>query len=156
MLPLQAAGVSQLSDKKRNGTYWMQECGGKTSKESVSFEQGQLLRAAEPVQCVSKVKPKSIPETPIQRQRDILELTHLSPVSWYSACVYGEARDDPHRRQQEWELPDKSFDHADVAAETEMTNKRLKVEVLVDHSNGSVAAMVGPKDITEHSSSRVR
>ena len=38
----------------------------KTSKESVSVEQGQPLRAAEPDQCVSKVKAKPIPETPTQ------------------------------------------------------------------------------------------
>ena len=34
----------------------------------------------------------------------------------------GEAVDDPHRRQQESELEDESFDHADIAAETAMTN----------------------------------
>ena len=36
---------------------------GKTSKESVSVEQGQQLQAAEPDQCVSKVKAKPITET---------------------------------------------------------------------------------------------
>ena len=47
----------------------------------------QLLRAAEPDQCVSKVKTKPIHEMPAQRQRDILELRHLLPISWYSVCV---------------------------------------------------------------------
>ena len=65
-------------------------------------------------------------------------------------CVYGEAADDPHRRQQESELQDKSFDHSGIAAETGMTNKTLKVEVLVNHNKGSVAAVSGPKDVTEH------
>ena len=40
----------------------------KTLKESVSVEQGQLLRAAEPHQCVLKMKA--------QRQRDTVEFTH--------------------------------------------------------------------------------
>ena len=40
---------------------------GKTSKESVSIEHGQPLRAAEPDQCALKVRTKPIPETPTQR-----------------------------------------------------------------------------------------
>ena len=40
----------------------------KTLKESVSVEQVQQLRAAEPDQCVLKVKT--------QRQRDTVEFTH--------------------------------------------------------------------------------
>ena len=39
---------------------------GKTSKEFVSIEQGQPLRAAEPDQCALKVRAKPIPETPTQ------------------------------------------------------------------------------------------
>ena len=39
----------------------------KTSKESVSIEQGQPLRAAEPDQCALKVRTKPIPETPTER-----------------------------------------------------------------------------------------
>ena len=50
----------------------------KTSKESVSVEQGQLLRAAEPDQCVRKVKT--------QRQIFILDLTHSLPDS--SMCEW--------------------------------------------------------------------
>ena len=38
----------------------------KTSKESLSVEQGQPLRAAEPDQFVSKMKATPIPETPTQ------------------------------------------------------------------------------------------
>ena len=86
----------------------------KTSKESVSVEQGQPLRATEPDQCVLKVKAKPIPERPTQRQRDILELTHTS-VSLCPVCVYEEAADDPHRRRQDSELED----HADITAGTE-------------------------------------
>ena len=63
-------------------------------KKSVSVEQGQLLRAAESDQCLLEVKAKPIPETLTQRQRDVLELTRLLPVSWYSACVYGKDADD--------------------------------------------------------------
>ena len=90
---------------------------GKTTKKSVSVEQGQPLRAAQPDQCVLKVKAKPILEMPTQRQRGILEVTHLLPGSWYTACVYGEAADDPHRRREDSELEDASFDHADIAAE---------------------------------------
>ena len=43
-----------------------------------------------------------------------------------------------------------SFDHADIAAETEMTNERLKFEGSVNHNSGLVAAMARPKDITEY------
>ena len=44
---------------------------GETTEEPVSIEQGQPLRAAEPDQCALKVRAKSIPETPTQRQRDM-------------------------------------------------------------------------------------
>ena len=59
----------------------------KTPKESVSVEQGQLLRAAEPDQCVLKVKT--------QRQRDAVEFTHTL------LGVNGKAADNPHRRRQD-------------------------------------------------------
>ena len=72
----------------------------KTSKESVSVEQGQPLRASEPDQCVSKVKSKPIPETPTQHT-----LTASFLVS--SMCVW--KADDPHRRRQASELEDASF-----------------------------------------------
>ena len=63
----------------------------KTSKESVSVEQGQLLRTAEPDQCVLKVKT--------QRQRDTVEFTHSL------LGVNGKAADDPHRRRHlDWML----------------------------------------------------
>ena len=55
----------------------------KTLKESVSVEQGQLLRAAEPDRCVLKVKT--------QRQRDTVEFTHSL------LGVNGKIADDPHR-----------------------------------------------------------
>ena len=67
---------------------------GKMLKESVSVEQGQLLRAVKPDQCVLELNAKSVPETPTQRQRDVLELTHLQLISWFSAYVYGKDVDD--------------------------------------------------------------
>ena len=79
----------------------------KTTKESVSVEQGQLLRAAEPDQCVLNVK------TP--RQSDTVEFTH----SLLGVC--GKAADDLHRRRQDSDLEDASFDQTDIAAETGRT-----------------------------------
>ena len=125
---------------------------GKTSKGSVSIEQGQPLRAAEPDQCALEVRAKPIPETLTQRQRDIHELTHLPPVSWCPACVYRKAADVPHRRRQdsgESGLYAASFDHADISAEVGMANKKLKFKVLVSHNSGSVETMEGSKDVTE-------
>ena len=118
-----------------------------TSKESVSVEQGQPLRAAEPNQCVSKVKAKPILETPTQRQRDIFELTL---VSWYSVCVHSRAADDSHRRRQDSRSEDASFDHADIAVEAGMDTKKLKFRVLVNHNCGSVATFKGAKDVIEY------
>ena len=43
-----------------------------------------------------------------------------------------------------------SFDHACISAEVGMFNKKLKFQVLVSHRSGSVAALEGPKDVTEH------
>ena len=63
---------------------------GKTSKEPVSIEQGQPLRAAEPGQWSTKVRAKPILETPTQRQRDRYSRAHTptagSLVS--SMCVW--------------------------------------------------------------------
>ena len=92
----------------------------KTSRESVSVEQGQLLRAGEPDQCVLKVKR--------QRQRDTVEFTQSL------LGVNGIAADDPHRRRQDVRdsgLDDASFDHSDISAEVGMFNKKLKFKVLV-------------------------
>ena len=66
-------------------------------------------------------------------------------------CVWRGHSDDPHRRQQESELQDTSFDHADVTAETEMTNKKHKDEVLVNHNDGRTKRHHGA-----HGSSRLR
>ena len=55
--------------------------------ESVSVEEGQLLQAAEPDQCVLKVKT--------QRQGDIVEFTHSL------LGVNGKAADDLHRRRRD-------------------------------------------------------
>ena len=71
----------------------------KTSKESVSVEQGQLLRAAEPDQCVLKVKT--------QRQRETVEFTHSL------LGANGEAADDSDQE-------DASSDRTDTDAETRM------------------------------------
>ena len=87
----------------------------KTSKETVSVEQGQLLRAAEQDQCVLKVKT--------QRQRNIVGFTRSL------LGVNGRAADDPHRRRQDARdsgLDVASFDHCDIAAEVGMFNKNLK------------------------------
>ena len=95
----------------------------KTSKESVSVEQGQLLRADEPDQCVLKVKNKAT-------EREILEFTHLLLGSRYTACVYVEAAGDLHRRRQGPDLENASVDRTDVAAMTrpnEVTEYRVRV-----------------------------
>ena len=76
-------------------------------KGSVSVEQGQLLRAAEPDHCVLKVK------TP--RQSDTVEFTH----SLLGLC--GKAADDLHRRRQDSDLEDATFARTDIAAETGRT-----------------------------------
>ena len=106
----------------------------KTAKESVSVEQGQPLRAAEPDQCVLNVKT--------QRQRDTVEITHSLLSSWCTACVYGRASDDLHRRRQDSYLEDASSDRTDIAGETG-TDK-----VLVNLDHGSVTAMTGPNEVT--------
>ena len=113
-------------------------------------EQGQPLRADE---WAVKVRAKPIPETPAHRQRDIHELTHLPPVPWCPACVSGQAADDPHRRRQDARdsgLDVASFDHCDISLEVGMFNKKFKFKVLVSHRSGAVAALEGPKDVTEH------
>ena len=97
MALVQEGGVASLTDVVEQFQNTAEA--GKTSKEFVSIEHGQPLRAAEPYQCALKVRAKPIPETPTQRQRNIQELTHLPPVSWCPACVYGEAADDLHRRR---------------------------------------------------------
>ena len=62
----------------------------------MSVEQGQLLQAAEPDQCVLKVKT--------QRQGDIVEFTHSL------LGVNGKAADDLHRRRRDSDLEDASSD----------------------------------------------
>ena len=75
---------------------------GKTSKESVSIEQGQPLRAAEPGQWATKVRAKPIPETPTQRQRDRLSRAQAA---------------DERQDTRDSGLDVASFDHADISAE---------------------------------------
>ena len=141
---LQSSRVSLLTDRTRSGTCWVQAIwrvtvegkssvnklagvfpsqnttvtdsteGDTTSNESVSVEQGQLLRTAEPDQCVVKVKT----------------LTHAL------LGVYGEADDDLHRRRQDSDLEDASFDRTDIAADAGMDS------VLLNHNNGAVAMTV--------------
>ena len=99
------------------------------------------------------MKAQPIPETPTLRHRDIHELTHLPPVPWCLACVSGKAADDLHRRRQDARdsgLDVASFDHCDISAEVGMFNKKLKCKVFVNHRSGAVAALEGPKDVTEH------
>ena len=118
-----------------------------TSQEFVCVEQEQLVRAAKTEQCAMKVNAKPIPETSAKQQRGILELAQLLPFSWYSG-VYVKVADALHRGRQDSELKGTSCDHADI--ESKMDNKWLRFEVLSNHNNGSVAAMAGPKDVTEY------
>ena len=65
----------------------------------------------------------------------------------------GKAADDPHQRRQDTKDSGRdvaSFDHCDISAEVGMFNKKLKFKTLVRHRSGSVAAMKGSKDVTEH------
>ena len=58
-----------------------------------------------------------------------------------------------HRRRQDTRDSGRdvaSFDHADIAAEVGMANKKLKFRVLVGHNSGSITAMEGPTDVTEY------
>ena len=64
----------------------------KTTKESVSVQQGQLLRAAEPDQGVLKMETR--------RQRGTVEFTHSL------RGVYGKDADDLHLRHQDSDLED--------------------------------------------------
>ena len=100
----------------------------KTTKEFVSVEQGQLLRAAEPDQCALKVET--------QQQRDTVEFTHSLLGEWKSPG-------DPHRRRQDSDLEDASFDRTVFAAEAGMD------KFLVNHYNGAVA-VTGPKEVSEY------
>ena len=102
--------VSHTASRQEDGTTSSTDVGkpfpdaagvGKMPKESVFVEQGHPLRAAEPDQCVLEGKAKPILETLTQRQRDVLEVTRLLSVSWYSACVYEKDADDRHRRRQD-------------------------------------------------------
>ena len=100
----------------------------KTANESVSVDQGQLLQAVEPDQGVLKVKT--------QRQIVILEFTHSLQSSWCTACVYGKAADDPHRRRQDSDLEDASFERTDIAAVTEPNDvTEYMVRVSCDRSD---------------------
>ena len=90
------------------------------------------------------MRAKPIFETHTETEREIHELTLLSPVSWCPVCACGETADDPHRRLHDSELDDASFDHADIADETE---NQLEAE---SRSCGEPQQMIGRKDITEH------
>ena len=166
-LPSPSSGFSHLKLQKRNGTCWLQADRRVTvdDKSSVNMltgfspvqmapiQEGEAASSTDPDQCALKVRAKPILETPTQRQRDSHELTHLPPVSWCPAFVHGIAADNPRRRRQdsgEYGLDFASFDHADISAEVGMANKKLKFKVLVSHNSGSVAALEGPKDVTEH------
>ena len=58
--------------------------------------------------------------------------------------MYGEAADDLHRRRQDSDLEDASYDRTDIAAEAGMD------KVLVNHKHESVAAMTRPNEVTEY------
>ena len=100
---VQEDGATSSTDVTEPVTDSTEVC--KTAKESVSVEQEQLLRAAEPDQCILNVQT--------QRQRYTVQFTHSL------LGVNGEAADDLHRRRQDSDLEDASFDRTDVAAVTE-------------------------------------
>ena len=122
---------------------------GDLSKETVSVEQGQPLRAAEPDQCVLEVKAKSVLELSTQRQRDVLELAEIRLIAWYSAFVCGKDADDWHRRRRCSEMRDALGDRVAMTTEDGMVHKRVRFTVLMSHSDASVAAMAGPNDVGE-------
>ena len=67
---------------------------------------------------------------------------------------FASAADDPHRRQQDARdsgLDVAAFDHCDISAEVGMFNKKLKFNFFRRATGvGAVAALEGPKDVTEH------
>ena len=153
MAPIQEGGAASSSDVAVAEPLPNAAEAGRVSRETVPIEQGQPLRAVEPDERSMKVRAKPIQEIPAQGQRDIHELTHLPPVLWCPACVSGKAADDPHRRRQDARdsgLDVASFDHCDISAEVGMFNKKMKFKVFVSRRSGAVAALEGPKDVTEH------
>ena len=73
-----------------------QQCpdAAEAGKKPEAIEQEQPF-AAEPDRCVQKVRTRAILETPTQKQRDIHKVTHLSPVSCFTACECWKAADNP-------------------------------------------------------------
>ena len=55
-----------------------------------------------------------------------------------------------HWRRQDSKLEEASGDHVDIADEDGMVNSRLRVKMLMNRIDRSVAAMAGPKDVTEN------
>ena len=70
---------------------------GKVSMRPEVIEQGQPRRAAEPDRSRLKVRKKTTPETPSQRQREIHEFTGLPPVS---CCPAMRVREGSWRSSQ--------------------------------------------------------
>ena len=97
---------------------------GKMPKESVSVEQGQLLRAAEPDLCVFGAQAKPIPE--MLTATEMFSSHTITAGFLVSACVYGKDADDRHRRRQDSKLEDASGDHVDIADEDGMVISRLR------------------------------
>ena len=87
---VQEDGATSSTDVAEPATDSTEVC--KTTKESVSVEQVQILRATEPDQCALKVKT--------QRKRNTVEFTHS-----LAACVYGENADHLHHLIQPILLP---------------------------------------------------
>ena len=83
MAPIQEGGAASSTDVAEPLPNTAEA--GKTSKESVSIEQGQPLRAAEPDQRAMKVRAKPVPET-AQRDSRAHSPTASSLVS--SMCVW--------------------------------------------------------------------
>ena len=47
-----------------------------------------------------KAKIKRIPQMPSQKEIDEHMVTHVPFRNWCEFCVFGKARDDPHRRKK--------------------------------------------------------
>ena len=68
-----------------------------------------------------------------QRQRVLLEFIHSLLSSWYTACGYGKAADDLHRRRRDSDLQDALFERTDMAAVTQPKDvTEYKVRVSCD------------------------
>ena len=117
------------------------------------MEQGQPLRAVEPDEWAMKVRAKLSPETPTERQRETFMSSHTYHrfLGVQHVCLERPLMiligDGKTQEILDWTW---LHDHPDISAEVGMFNKKLMFKVLVSHRSGSVGALGGPKDVTEH------